>query len=135
MPDILPGERSLAELMANMSPELNPGTYVYVKMSTDAAMQITGALMRFEEAEGTTLILSRDQAQRLGLEFVFPCRWISLRVHSALDAVGFFAAIAAALSVAGISTNSVAGYHHDHLFVPEADGDRAMDVLRALQKG
>jgi hypothetical protein len=26
----------------------------------------------------------------------------------------------------------VAGYHHDHIFVPDADADRALPALRAL---
>ncbi|MEQ9005869.1 MAG: ACT domain-containing protein, partial [Pseudomonadales bacterium] len=42
-------------------------------------------------------------------------------------------AVAAALTDAGISCNMVAGLRHDHLFVPEADADRALAVLQAMQ--
>ncbi len=55
--------------------------------------------------------------------------WITLRVHSALEAVGLTAAFSAALSREGISANVVAGYFHDHLFVPEDRRDDAMRVL------
>jgi hypothetical protein len=42
------------------------------------------------------------------------------------------AAIAGALTEAGISCNAVAAYHHDHLFVPWPRARDAMDVLHAL---
>jgi hypothetical protein len=53
-----------------------------------------------------------------------------LEVHSALEAVGLTAAISNVLKDAGISCNVVAGYTHDHLFVPV---DRAQDALAALR--
>ena len=57
-----------------------------------------------------------------GLGGVFPCRLITLEVHSALDAVGFLAAVTARLAAEGIGVNPVAGFHHDHLFVPADKG-------------
>jgi hypothetical protein len=59
-------------------------------------------------------------------------QWITLRVHSALDAVGLTAALSTALAVAGMSANVVAGLHHDHVFVPAGQGEQAREVLRAL---
>jgi hypothetical protein len=53
-------------------------------------------------------------------------------VHSALDAVGFLALVTGRLAAAGIACNAIAGYHHDHLLVPVARADEAMDVLNAL---
>ncbi|MEO0466158.1 MAG: ACT domain-containing protein [Pseudomonadota bacterium] len=128
----IPGERDLTQLLTSMSPRLNPGCFVFITLSADDASQIEGVLMRFEEAEGTTLILSRERAEALGLDYTFPSCWITLSVASALDAVGFIAEISAALSDAGISTNPVAGYHHDHLFVPEDDVETAMATLEKL---
>jgi hypothetical protein len=46
-----------------------------------------------------------------------------------LAAVGLTAAVSKVLTEAGISCNVVAGFTHDHLFVPH---DRAADALRAL---
>ena len=42
------------------------------------------------------------------------------------------AAIATALAEKEISSNIVAAYHHDHVFVPWDRRDEAMDVLRNL---
>ena len=88
-------------------------------------------LMRFGEAEGATLILTSVEAQREGLDGVFPCRQITLTVHSSLAAVGFMAKITTALAAAGIGVNPVSGYFHDHLFVPL---DRAEESIRILKE-
>ena len=65
----------------------------------------------------------------LGLAGTYPCKMISLSVHSSLTAVGFLAAITARLAERGISVNPVSGFYHDHLFVPEDRADEAMDIL------
>jgi hypothetical protein len=83
----------------------------------------------FREAEGCTLILRRGEAERLGLAFIYPCRMITLTVHSSLDAVGLLARVSALLAERGISVNAVSAYYHDHLFVPV---ERAEEALRAL---
>ena len=87
------------------------------------------------EPEGRTLVLPRQRADELGLPYEFVAAWITLHVHSALDAVGLTAAFATALTAEGISANVVAGYFHDHLFVPEDRADDAMRALRRLSRG
>ena len=42
------------------------------------------------------------------------------------------AAVATALAAKDIPVNPVAGYYHDHLFVPEARADEAMQILKSL---
>jgi len=63
------------------------------------------------------------------LAYEFVAAWITLQVHSALEAVALTAAISHALTEAGVSANVVAGYTHDHVFVPL---ERADDAMRAL---
>lgn len=77
----------------------------------------------FREAEGQTVILPQAQADAAGLAYSLVCAWITLRVQSDLAAVGLTAAVSTALAEAGISCNVVAGYYHDHLFVPREAGD------------
>ena len=66
------------------------------------------------------------------LPYSLVCVWITLTIHSSLEAVGLTAAVSSALTEANISCNVVAAYYHDHIFVPIADADRAMNVLLAL---
>ena len=126
------GETALAHLLRSMSPQLNAGDYVFCTLPDHyipAGCEVIGS---FREQEGLTLILERQQAERAGLAFDYVAAWITLNVHSALEAVGLTAAFANALGQAGISCNVIAGYYHDHLFVGRADAERAMDVLRQL---
>lgn len=129
------GETDLDTLIRSMQPALAPGVLVFVTLPAGAVPGGLSPLMRFEEDEGTTLILPHAQAQGLGLPYQFPCRMITLRVHSALAAVGFIARVASALAAAGIPTNPVSGYFHDHLFVPEDRAEQAMAVLARLSAG
>jgi uncharacterized protein len=85
------------------------------------------------EDEALTLVLSQQEADRHGLAYEAPQAWITLRVHSALAAVGMTAAVSAALTQAGISCNVVAAFHHDHIFVPLQRGPEARQVLAALR--
>ncbi|WP_334175620.1 ACT domain-containing protein [Pseudoxanthobacter sp.] len=128
-----PGERDLARLLAALDARLVGPVLVYVTVPAGRTMPAgLGPVMRMEEAEGTTLVLPRDEALAAGLAGVFPCRMITLTVPSSLEAVGFMAAVAGRLAAAGIGVNPVAGFHHDHLFVAEADAAAALQVLHAL---
>jgi hypothetical protein len=122
--------KALDQMLSQMSPELGPRTYVFV--SVQQAPERLDPLMALHEDEGLTVIVTDDQARDQGWPVDHPMRHITLRVHSALDGVGLTAAFSAELARAGISCNVVAGYHHDHLFVPEADADRALVALREL---
>ena len=126
------GETNLSRLLTSLSPRLNPGQFVFCSVPQPTVVQVAAALGSFREAEGTTLILAREEAERLGLAYDYLAAWITLEVHSSLAAVGLTAAFAAALSGEGISCNVVAGFHHDHLFVAEADAERALARLQRL---
>ena len=122
--------RDLQRLLAEMTPQLDSETYVFVTIPCGAPTPAATPLMTFQEVEGLTLILR--EADAVGLHSDFPCRRITLTVHSALDAVGFLAAVTACLTSAGISTNAVAAFHHDHLFVPAARAEDAMAALLGM---
>lgn len=126
------GLTDLAALLRGLSADLRPGTYVFVTRTGRGVPPGLIPRMMFEEAEGTTFIVLREEAEALGWAYEFPCRMITLRIHSALDAVGFMARIATALAEEGMGVNPVAGFFHDHLFVPEDRADDAMARLRTL---
>ena len=126
------GETNLSRLLASLSPRLNPGRFVFCSVPQPTVVQVAAALGSFREAEGTTLILAREEAERLGLTYDYLAAWITLEVHSSLAAVGLTAAFAKALAGEGISCNVIAGFHPDHLFVAEADAERARARLQRL---
>lgn len=129
------GGRDLAELLAAMSPELRPSRFVFATVAAGASLpDAVEVVASVREDEGLSVVVDAEQAREHGLDGEFPCAWITLRVRSALDAVGFLAAVTSALAEAGISTNAVAGFHHDHLFVPWSQRDDAMAVLDGLTR-
>jgi hypothetical protein len=126
------GERDLGALLRDMKPELRPGVFVFCAIAADESIPAAlNPLLTFREQEGMTLVILREEAEAAGLRYAFASRLITLTVHSALDAVGFLAAITARLAEAGISVNAVSAFHHDHLFVPV---DRADEAIALLQK-
>ena len=127
------GERDLTALLKHMKPELQPGTFVFCTIPTSEPIPAAlNPLLTFREQEGTTLVMLREEAEAAGLGYAFASRLITLTVHSALDAVGFLAAITARLAEAGISVNAVSAFHHDHLLVPVDRADEAMAALREI---
>lgn len=113
----------LAGMLAGMAPLLDARRWAFVVVDGEAPDE---AFAVIREDEGTTAILPD-----LAGDFAR----ITLMVHSALDGVGLTAAVAGALAERGIACNVVAGFHHDHLFVPWARGQEAVRALAALSTG
>ncbi|TDQ52988.1 ACT domain-containing protein [Actinorugispora endophytica] len=124
------GETDLALMLRTLTVTRRPGRYVFVTVDEERAAGLRGkAAASVVEDEGATLVLPAEAADAEGLPYDFVAAWLTLDVRSALEAVGLTAAFSAALAGAGISCNVLAGFHHDHLLVPE---DRAEDALAAL---
>ena len=125
---------NLAELLQSMNPVLNRSVYAFVSLPTDRVSDRVEPIATFRESEGLTLIVEEQQAKNAGLPILFRAAWITLTVHSDLQAVGLTAAVATALAGAGISCNVVAAAYHDHLFVPAESASQAIAVLQAMQE-
>lgn len=124
-----PGEKNLKTLISNMDPVLNRGAYVFTSVQNTQHIPEDYIIGKFQEQEGITIIISKEMADILNLKYDFIAAWITLKVHSSLDAVGLTAAFSTALSNHNISCNVVAGYYHDHIFVNVKDKEKAIDVL------
>ncbi|KOU19900.1 MULTISPECIES: ACT domain-containing protein [unclassified Streptomyces] len=124
------GEQDLRKLLSGMRPELNEGRYVFCTVAGSTVPAGTAPVATVLEAEGLTLVLRQEDADAAGLAYDYTAGWITLRIHSALDAVGLTAAFATELGAHGLSCNVIAGYHHDHLFV---DADRATEAVAVLE--
>lgn len=126
----MPGETDLDTLLAALQPVLHPDEFVFCTHS-----ELVGhPVCIFHEPEGLSLILRRSEAERLGIAYTYPCRMITLAVHSSLEAVGLLARVAAALAERRISVNAASAYHHDHLFVPAGRAEEALSILSSLAR-
>lgn len=124
----------LATLLRGMRPELQPGRYAFVLAPPGLAIDPAHVVASVREREGISLVVPEQVALDMGLPVEFVSAWITLGVHSDLEAIGFTAAFSTALARAGIGCNVVAGVHHDHVFVPFAQARQAMDALQALSR-
>lgn len=126
------GTTCLESLLVSLTMSLNPETFVFITVPPPHLPAPTLKVqMSFREAEGLTVITTRTSAIGHGLDYTFPCRMITLNVHSSLEAVGFIAVVAQRLREIGVGVNPVSGFFHDHLFVPIG---REQDALHALQE-
>jgi hypothetical protein len=126
------GETNLGELLRSMKPRLNEGEFVFCNLQQDSKIDSEQIICIFQEQEGRSVILKKDQADLFRLNYTSTFSWITLTIHSSLDAVGLTAAFSTALSNAGISCNVVAAFFHDHIFVAKNDTARAMNILENL---
>jgi uncharacterized protein len=128
------GERDLARLLASLTVTSREGEFAFVARPAPDLALATVALAMVTEDEGITYVLPCEVADARGLPYDFRAAWLTLGVHSALDAVGLTAAFASALARRGIACNVLAGFHHDHLLVPADRRDDALAVLADLAR-
>jgi hypothetical protein len=126
-----PGQTDLAAMLGSMAlvRRADPVTVVHLEQRVPLG---GGVLALVDEEEGTTAVVTVDAAQRRGWPVGFVGAWLTVSVHSSLDAVGLTAALATALAGRGIACNVLAGFFHDHLLVPWDRADDAIHCLEAL---
>ncbi len=125
------GETDLATMLASLRIERREPPVTVVHLSNPVELG-DGVLALIAEDEGTTAVVSIAEAERRGWPVEFRAAWLTVSVHSSLDAVGLTAALASALAEHGIACNVLAGYFHDHLLVPLDRADEAVECLEAL---
>ena len=152
------GETSLATLLSTLSITLHPEIYVFATLPSSAfdspsvfPIPFSDILLLFREPstsstaqphsasgiETITLILRQatlTQHPDHGIEYTYPCRMLTCNVHSSLPAVGFMATLSVKLAERSISVNPVAGYFHDHLFIPVERAEEAVEVLQGVRE-
>jgi hypothetical protein len=128
------GEKDLRKLLVSMDPVVFPEEYVFCTVPDGKYGDYSEycPLASFLESEGLTLVLTRANADKAGLRYDSVFKRITLTVHSSLKAVGLTAAIAGKLAENGISANVIAGYFHDHVFVPSENIEIAVKSLKEL---
>ncbi len=127
-------ETDISKLIKGMTPKLHKGEYVFVTVQNINTIDRNITICEIKESEGVTVVLEKKMADELNLDYKFIASWITLMVHSSLEAVGLTAIFSTELAKHNISCNVIAGYYHDHIFVKIKDADKAVSVLKELSE-
>lgn len=130
-------EADLSKLLATLSVKQHDGVWRFETIPADQSSWVElvnlresrGIAMLFQEEEGLTVITKANEDTPDDNRWA----WLELSVYSDLQAVGFLARVAGALSEVGIPCNAVAAYHHDHIFVPISRAEDAISAIESLR--
>lgn len=127
----MPGETDLSMMLGSLRIErrADPVTVVHLPEPVGVG---DGVMAVIQEAEGTTAVVTIAEAEHRGWPVEFRAAWLTVTVHSSLEAVGLTAALAEVLATQGIPCNVLAGYFHDHLLVPLERASEAVQCLESL---
>ncbi len=131
-------ETDLAVMLASITVSRRAGTWTFFTVGDpDEAARLmlasSGVDALIREDEGITAVATVEAAANLGATIEFEAAWLTLDVHSALEAVGLTAAVSRVLGDQGIPCNVVAAHHHDHLLVPVERADDAVAAIESLR--
>jgi uncharacterized protein len=128
-------ERELDKLLRTISPKLQAGQYVFCSLRAGKDKRFNlQPLCMFREEEGVSVVLEKSVADEKGLNYSSCWSWITCKVNSDLQAVGFLAAITRKLAASGIPVNPISAFFHDHLLVPIDRTDEALGLIRELSQ-
>jgi uncharacterized protein len=129
------GEKDLMKLCASLNPVMALPVYVFCSFPDFMLPDGLATICTVRELEGLTAVIEQSDAHRLRLPYTYESRLITLMVHSSLEAVGFIDVISRELAQAAIPCNAIAGYCHDHIFVPLDRAEEAMNLLKEIPAG
>jgi len=85
------GETNLSKLLKELKPKLNDGEYVFSTIKDVSMIDRKDTICEFKEKEGVTILVEKEKTDTLNLTYEYVAAWITLKIHSSLDAVGLTA--------------------------------------------
>lgn len=128
-------EKDLSILLKSIRPRLDHKDYVFCSIGKEdyKRLDVLPKSM-FQENEGISIILERNEAVKYGFETKVLWSLITCEIDSDLEAIGFLAYMTDKLKAKNIPVNAVSAYHHDHLFVPKSKSQLALEILQSISK-
>lgn len=126
---------SLPQQLATLKPVLSSSTFVFATLPPNVPIPPSLPVqMLSREAEGMTLVTTRNAADAEGIDYWQVCRLITLE-HTMMSSVDFLAYVTSRMADdVEVAVNLVSGYRHDHCFVPSGYEEQAMKCLQDIAK-
>ncbi len=128
---IMESQQSLDETLAALDAQVE-GNYVFA--TTDKVPPGLEPFAVIHEAEGITVVAKATDAYEYGLGQHELFARITPSPVTSLDSVGLTAMITQTVASRGIPCNVIAGFHHDHFFVPANKAQEVVSMLAALSE-
>ena len=122
---------TLDETLAALDAQVE-GNYVFATTDTVPPGLEPFAVVR--EKEGLTIVAKATEAYEYGLGRSELFARITPTAVTSLDSVGLTATITQTVASLGIPCNVIAGFHHDHFFVPAERAQEVVAMLAGLSK-
>jgi len=119
---------------SNLRPTLNIGEFIFCTLSDLNEIDPGNILSYFKEAEGYSLILSKEIADAHDIHYETVLGWITLAEHASIKTIQLTAEYAKTLKENNIGCCVVPGFYHDHIFVDKDDEERAMTILSTFHE-
>ncbi|KAF3037032.1 hypothetical protein E8E11_000936 [Didymella keratinophila] len=135
--DVMPEPEllSLPQQLASLKPVLSSSTFIFATFpfNTPIPPSLPVQLL-FREAEGMTLVTTRNAADAEGIDYWQVVRLITLE-HTKMQSMDLIAFVTnRLLKDVEIDVNLVSGYHHYYCFVGTGYEEQVMKCLRDIAK-
>ena len=130
----MPAKKDLQDILNNIDPYLVDESFIFMtsKEPINNLVNSLDPIAMFIENEGSTLVITKDKADKNSIPYDIVFRCISLGVHSSLESSGLIATISGELLKQNIPANVFAGYFHDHIFVPYDKSEEALEIISLI---
>ena len=127
--------KDLLQILETLSPEMRDEDYVFCTFENAKYGNYVplNPIASFQEKEGLTLVIESEIATKYKIKKSSIMKCITLNVHSDLELIGLTAEVSRILSKNDIPANVIAGFYHDHIFVPKDKAQKALKALKTLQ--
>ncbi|MFI2811011.1 MULTISPECIES: ACT domain-containing protein [Microbulbifer] len=123
----------LEKLLRSCEPQLHGSDCVFCTLSAEQLPLLAGqCLLLVSERDGYSAILPRELAEREGIPVDAPLCQITLRQRGGPVLPGLLAALAGELDGARISARITSTPRGHHLFVPQAQAQDTLMLLRGI---
>jgi uncharacterized protein len=123
------GQKNLAEVIKSLKASCDNIEYGFAAVQNNKISIDDQVFCTVKENEGFTIIADKKYFETNGIKYDCPFAKLTIETHTSLDLIGLTAVLSKKLADNNIPANIIAGYYHDHIFVPYELRQKAIDLI------